>query len=195
MDRDDGIHVDILRSGRKTVGLEIRTDGSVLVRAPYRMSQARIRAFLDEKQSWIERHRRAAEARRQTMDSVEKLSEKDLRELAARARQDMGERAAFFAPVVGVGYGRVTIRAQRTRWGSCSAAGNLNFNCLLMLAPPAVRDYVAVHELCHRKFMDHSPRFWAEVERVMPDWRERRRWLRENGALLMARLDTGGIGR
>ena len=63
----------------------------------------------------------------------------------------------------------------------------------LRQAPEPVREYVAVHELCHRKYMDHSPLFWAEVERVLPDWRERRRWLRENGGALLARLDGGDI--
>ena len=95
---------------------------------------------------------------------------------------------AYYAPIVGVSYGRITIRSQRSRWGSCSSNGNLNFNCLLMLVPPGVLDSVVVHELCHRKEMNHSPRFYAEVLRVLPDYRERDRWLKENGAMLMARL-------
>ena len=86
---------------------------------------------------------------------------------------------------VGVTYGRITIRNQRTRWGSCSAKGNLNFNCLLMKAPPEVLDYVVVHELCHRLEMNHSPRFWAQVERVLPDYKVSRKWLREHGNELM----------
>ena len=195
MDRTREIQVDILRSGRRTVGLEIRPDGSVLVRAPYAMSQARIRAFLDGKRDWILRHRAQALARQEARRDIEPLTEEELAALAAGARQDMQERVRRFAPIVGVTYGRITIRRQRTRWGSCSAKGNLNFNCLLLLAPPEVRDYVAVHELCHRRCMDHSPRFWAEVERVLPDWRERRRWLRVNGDALMARLDRGGARR
>lgn len=194
MDKTREIQVDIVRSGRKSLAVEIRPDGGVLVRAPYGLSQARIRAFLDAKRKWIETRRAAVLARRQAADSLEKLTAAELDALAAAARTDLTERTARFAPMVGVTYGRVTIRRQRTRWGSCSAKGNLNFNCLLMLAPPEVRDYVAVHELCHRKHMDHSRRFWAEVERVLPDWRERRRWLRDNGELLMARLDRDGTG-
>ena len=92
------------------------------------------------------------------------------------------------APLVGVSIHRVTIRCQRTRWGSCSAKGNINLNCLLMICPEEVRDYVVVHELCHRREMNHSPRFWAEVERVMPDYRRHRRWLKEEGSALMGRL-------
>lgn len=98
------------------------------------------------------------------------------------------EITAHFAPLVGVDYGRITIRAQRTRWGSCSAQGNLNFNCLLMLTPDDVIEYVVVHELCHRKEMNHSARFLAEVERVLPQYRESRRWLKEHGGGLIGRL-------
>ena len=97
------------------------------------------------------------------------------------------ERVRYFAPKVGVDYGMITIRNQKTRWGSCSARGNLNFNCLLMLAPSEVIDYVVVHELCHRKELNHSPRFWAEVARVLPDYKRQERWLKENGKRLMAR--------
>ena len=99
---------------------------------------------------------------------------------------------AYYAPAVGVTYDRITIRSQRTRWGSCSSRGNLNFNCLLMLAPEKVVDYVVVHELCHRKEMNHSPRFWAEVERILPDYRQSKRWLKENGQSLMGQLPPKG---
>ena len=109
-------------------------------------------------------------------------------DFAIHSAKDLPERAARFAPLVGAGYGRITIRAQRTRWGSCSGKGNLNFNCLLMLAPEAVRDYVVVHELCHRKEMNHSQRFWQEVEALLPDYRTPRKWLKDNGSALIARL-------
>ena len=85
-------------------------------------------------------------------------------------------------------YGRIAVRCQKSKWGSCSAKGNLNFNCLLLLAPQEVLDYVVVHELCHLREMNHSARFWQYVAAVIPDHRERRRWLREHGAELMARV-------
>jgi predicted metal-dependent hydrolase len=82
---------------------------------------------------------------------------------------------------MGVEYGRITIRMQKSRWGSCSGKGNLNFNCLLMRTPDEIIDYVVVHELCHLKEMNHSPRFWAEVEKIFPDYKERRKWLKDHG--------------
>jgi predicted metal-dependent hydrolase len=89
---------------------------------------------------------------------------------------------------MGISYGRITVRSQHTRWGSCSAKGNLNFNCLLMLVPQEVLDYVVVHELCHRKELNHSARFWAQVERILPDYRIHRKWLKDHGSALIGRL-------
>ena len=170
--------------------MEIRPDGEVLVRAPRRVSDRWIADFVESRRGWIERHRQEIDRRRRALADVTPLTAAELAELTARAGPEIGALAARYAPVVGVDYGRITIRRQRTRWGSCSSKGNLSFNCLLMLVPEHVREYVVIHELCHRKVMDHSPRFWAEVERVAPDWRDSRRWLRENGGALLARLEA-----
>jgi len=116
------------------------------------------------------------------------FSPEEVKALARQAAKELPVRVRKFAPLVGVDYGRITIRSQRTRWGSCSAKGNLNFNCLLMLCPEEVRDYVVIHELCHRKELNHSPRFWAEVEKVCPDYARHRKWLKENGGSLIAGL-------
>lgn len=183
------LQYELIRSARRTVSLELRPDGSLLVRAPRRMSGAAVEAFVASRRPWIEKHRAALALQREQLAGLEPFSREELERLAALARQVLPRKAERFASVLGVRYGRITIRRQRTRWGSCSARGDLSLNCLLMLAPERVQDYVVVHELCHRKHMDHSPRFWAEVERVMPDWRESRRWLRENGAALLARLE------
>ena len=106
----------------------------------------------------------------------------------ALAKQVIPEKVAYYARIMGVTYGRISIRKQKTRWGSCSREGNLNFNCLLMMTPPEVLDYVVVHELSHRLEMNHSARFWAQVEKVMPDYRVPRKWLKEHGGKLMMRM-------
>ena len=154
------------------------------MRCPRRMSNADIRRFVESKSGWIEKHleKRTAAAR------LPVFTDEQLQVLARQARQTIPERVAHFAPLVGVTYGRITIRSQHTLWGSCSSKGNLNFNCLLMLTPPEVLDYVVVHELCHRKEMNHSARFWAEVGRALPDYEIRQKWLRENGTALISRL-------
>lgn len=173
----------IIRSARKTISLEIRPDGSLLVRAPRRMSDRAIREFVLSKESWLREKLKKYEAR----TPLPLLTEAQLGDLKTRARADLAARASRLAPLVGVSYGRITIRAQKTRWGSCSREGNLNFNCLLLLAPKPVLDYVIVHELCHRKEMNHSPAFWAEVAAILPDYAESRRWLKEHGGTLLAR--------
>ena len=178
---------ELIRSRRKTVAAEIR-GGRLLVRAPLHMPEAEILRFLQAHRRWIDAHLAAAQAREAERKAVRVLTAEEVRALAERALRVIPGRVAHYAPLVGVTYGRITIRSQRSRWGSCSARGNLNFNCLLMLTPPAVLDSVVVHELCHRKEMNHSPRFYAEVLRVFPAYREQERWLKENGARLMAML-------
>jgi hypothetical protein len=106
-----------------------------------------------------------------------------LRELA---RQRLAEAAARHAARLGRAAGRISLRDPRGRWGSCNAAGDLMFSWRLILAPDAVLDYVAAHEVAHLEEMSHAPRFWAVVERLRPDWRDQRAWLRRNGAALMA---------
>lgn len=100
--------------------------------------------------------------------------------LSERALRRIRQRLEHYAPLIGRQPGRVTIREQKTRWGSCSGKGNLNFNWKLIMAPPPVLDYVVIHELCHLWEFNHSPRFWALVERQMPDYRVWKKWLKDH---------------
>lgn len=172
----------ILRSQRRTTAIEIRPDGTVLVRCPNRMSDAQVRELVRSKAFWI----RAKLAAQPTQETP--MTPDQVRTLADRARQDIPQRVKHYACQMGVSYGRITIRSQRTRWGSCSSKGNLNFNCLLMLAPMQVIDYVVVHELCHRLHMNHSAAFWTEVAKIMPDYAHWRKWLKDNGRAILTQL-------
>ena len=182
------IPVDLIRSRRRTLSLELRPDGRFLLRAPLRCRAQELDAFVEKNRAWMERKLREQAERQRAFAAIPALSQEELRKLQARGREVFAARVAHFAPLVGVSWGRISVRRQHSKWGSCSGKGNLNFNCLLLLAPAEVLDYVVVHELCHRLEMNHSPRFWAEVGRVCPGYREARRWLRENGEALMARL-------
>ncbi len=181
------LHYKIIYSKRKTIAIELNMDG-ILVRAPKGMPCREIEAFLKEKESWIEKHLKKIEEKKERISGLQPFSMEEIDVLADKALLVIPEKVKRYATLVGVDYGRITIRSQRTRWGSCSSKGNLNFNCLLMLFPDEVVDYVVVHELCHRKHMNHSAAFYAEVERVFPEYRRCQKWLKENGGLYLSRL-------
>ncbi len=182
----------VIRSRRKTVSLRIREDGTPEVRAPLFMPEREIRRFVQQHQEWIRKQQQRNAARQISRSGIPPLTEEERKKLMKQAREDLCGRAAYYAPRMRVRYGRVTIRTQRSKWGSCSAAGNLNFNALLMFTPEQVRDYVVVHELAHRREMNHSPAFWAAVEEILPDYREARKWLKTHGEELMCRLPQAG---
>ncbi len=183
------MEVTVIRSDRKTIALQVNPDLTVTVRAPRRMSDRDIRLFVQEKEPWIRKHVEQLRQRNEQYDSqgLEPLTYAELHELADKALAYIPGRVAYFADKMGITYGQITIRNQKTRWGSCSSKGNLNFNCLLMLTPPEVIDYVVVHELCHRKEMNHLKAFWDEVAHVMPDYDKARLWLKSEGDMIMRR--------
>ena len=179
--------VTVIRSNRKTVAIQVNSDLSVTVRAPYSASEKDIEEILKKKEAWISRHIEKIKETKERFEAepTEKLTREKVIALAEEALKVIPERVEYFAKVIGVTYGKITVRNQKTRWGSCSSKGNLNFNCLLMLAPPEVLDYVVVHELCHRKQMNHSKAFWLEVEKVLPNYKEVRKWLKEEGSQMI----------
>ena len=185
---EDRIYFELIRSDRRTCQIQVKSDGSVLVRAPRFMPERDIMNFVSEKEEWITRAQAKVMKARESIADTEPLTEEEIDRLADKALEYIPDIVEHFATLMGVEYGRITVRNQRTRWGSCSGKKNLNFNCLLMLTPPAVIDYVVVHELCHLKEMNHSADFWRQVETVLPDYRERRLWLKRNGGALIARM-------
>lgn len=169
------------------MALEVR-GGDVIVRAPNRYPQKKIDEFVAAHDAWLKDKLAKSAAQSKTAEQMGFLSEGDLKLLAEKARAYIPQRAAIFAKEIGVTYGTITIRCQRTKWGSCSGKGNLNFNCLLMLTPPEVIDCVVAHELCHRKEMNHSARFYAEVRRAFPEYDKWQKWLKDNGGAILRRM-------
>lgn len=179
--------VTVIRSNRKTVAIQVNSNLSVTVRAPRSVSEKDIEEILKKKEAWISKHIEKIKETKERVEAepTEKLTREKVIALAEEALKVIPERVEYFAKVIGVTYGKITVRNQKTRWGSCSSKGNLNFNCLLMLVPPEVLDYVVVHELCHRKQMNHSKAFWLEVEKVLPNYKEVRKWLKEEGSQMI----------
>lgn len=179
----EDIKIGIIRSNRKTLGIEVTKEGKVLVRAPYFLPLQEIEKIVKKKELWI--MKKILEINQQKFDRQQsgtgEPTEERIRFLTAQARNEIPGRVKYFAEQMQVSYGRICIRHQKTRWGSCSSKGNLNFNCMLMAMPKEIQDYVIVHELCHRKEMNHSEEFWKEVEAVLPDYRVRKKWLRDYG--------------
>lgn len=181
----------LVRSSRTTLAIQITRQGEVVVRAPRHCPKSFVEAFLKEKQAWIERKqwelKQQEAVRGEEGKAAFTLPGTPAEEAVYRAQASevFARKAAYYAARMGVTYNKITIRDQKTRWGSCSGKGNLNFNWRLVLAPVPVLDYVVVHELAHRREMNHSSRFWDVVGEIMPDYQIHRRWLRDHGSSLM----------
>lgn len=180
----DASEVYVKRMNRKTVSISVDGDGNAIVKAPMRMSARDIMAFVNEHEEWIRRRRQEMKASRP--DKV--LTMAEIRRLGDEAVAYIPGRVRLYAQRMGLKYGRITIKNQRSRWGSCSAKKNLNFNCLLMLCPKEVIDAVVVHELCHLVHMNHSKEFYALVRSVYPEYDRWNGWLKENGSAVMRRM-------
>lgn len=178
----------VIRSARRTTAVQVKADGSVIVRAPLRAEDAQIEAFMRQQEPWIERARQRLAEQQAARLAVAPFTKAEIEAMCRDAKAIVPARASAWAQRMGVSFGRVTIRCQRSKWGSCNAKGDLSINCLLMRAPEEVLDYILVHELCHRKQMNHSAAFWAEVAKVLPDYRQRERWLKEHGRELIDRI-------
>ena len=182
------LDIPVIFSDRKSVCVEIRRDGTPVIRAPKRMPTRQIEDFIRAHRSWIDTHISSVLEKKSKTDLIPALSEAEKASLSVSAERVIPDRFTFFAERVGVTYGKLTLRFMKSKWGSCSANGDIRINTLLMLAPPFVLDAIVIHELCHRKQMNHSAAFYREVYRVCPDYDKAKAWLKENGAAILARL-------
>ena len=168
---------ELIRSSRRTLSVEIRRDGGVVVRAPMRMKAEEIERFLHERQEWIETHLKRI-GKRSAEYNYDSYSEEQIGELKRRAMEIIPPIVSKYQTLIGVEPTSVRINRAKGRFGSCSGKDSLNFSCFLMLYPMEAIEYVVVHELCHIKEHNHSNAFYREIEKVMPDYKERRRLLK-----------------
>lgn len=178
----------LIRSNRRSFSISISPDGQITVRVPMRATQKEISHLLIEKRIWIVTKYLEVQEKQRNRPVSELTDTQRLaleKRYIAAAKEYFPKRVTHFHQFTGGSYNRITIRDQKTRWGSCSARGTLSFNWRLMLAPPAILDYVVVHELCHLTHMNHSAAFWQKVESVYPDYRTARKWLKDHGQELV----------
>ena len=167
---------ELIRSRRRTLALEITKDCRVLVRAPLRLSQAKIDAFVESHTDWIQIH---LEQQRQRMAAAPPPpTEADIAALKVKARVILTEKVAYWSTKMGLRPTGLKITTARKRYGSCSGKNSLCFSCFLMDCPEDAIDLVVVHELCHIKEKNHGPRFYALLEQYLPDYKERKKLLK-----------------
>ena len=166
----------LIRSKRKTLAIEITRDARLVVRAPLRCSQTRIEQFLTEKQTWITLHLQKMQQRRENHPEPTPEEEIFLRQKARNLLPGLVNRYAVQMDVQPAG---ITITGARTRFGSCSPKNRLSFSFRLMDYPMEAIEYVVVHELAHILHKNHSAAFYAEIEKILPDWRERNKLLKQ----------------
>lgn len=167
---------ELVRSGRKTLAVEITGDCRVVVRAPVRLSGERIERFVAEHEEWIAKH---LEAQRKRKENHPLPTEAEREAYIRKAKEILPGKVEQYGEIMGVYPTGITITGAEKRFGSCSAKNRICFSWRLMAYPEEAIDYVVVHELAHIRHKDHSRAFYACVEKVLPDWRARRRMLRE----------------
>ena len=165
----------LIRSKRKSISIEINERCEVIVRTPNRMSRYDVEKFVLEKQNWIEKSLKTMQKRAENRKTY---TDEDIKALYKKAREILQSRLEFWSSVTGFTPTGVKITSAKKRFGSCSPKNSLCFSVYLFDYPAAAIDYVIVHELCHIKEHNHSARFWALVQKYMPDYKERQKLLK-----------------
>lgn len=181
-------NVEVRRSKRKSAAIKITADMQIVVFVPLYVSDNEIERMVISKSKWIDEHMLKVQSTIGERSKLEKITFEQVKELADQAVEYIPKRVKYYAEKENFVYNKITIKNLVSRWGSCSTKGNLNFNCLLMLTPDYVIDYIVVHELCHLREMNHSEKFWTEVEKIMPDYQRAELWLKQNGGNLISRM-------
>ncbi|MFA5839825.1 MAG: SprT family zinc-dependent metalloprotease [Candidatus Margulisiibacteriota bacterium] len=177
------LNANLLRSHRRTLALQIAHDGGLVIRAPHRLPEDVIRQFVQKKMAWIVKKQQIARQRINLNSRQTDLNATEIKEYKQRALAVISDRSQYFAEIMGVNYKRLSITSAQQRWGSCTQQGHVNFSWRLVLQPLSIIDYVVVHELAHLRHLNHSKKFWELVSTILPDYKQRRAWLKQNGGL------------
>lgn len=214
---------EIIRSKRKTVSIQIKDDGKLIVRAPLRLSKKNILSIVKKHQNWINTKQQEVIQRKKTLKKFSEGEEflylgkyyplkivndnenlltfdnnfylsyyclSNAKEVFSNWYKQNAEkiikyRTEYYADINNLKYTKIKISNAKTRWGSCSYNGNISINWRLIMAPVEVLDYVIVHELVHLKIDNHSKDFWQNVEKIYPDYKKAKKWLKDNAHLLL----------
>lgn len=173
------ISYKLKRSKRaKRMRLAVYCDGSVVVTSPFGIGQSIIEKFIADKKQWVFDKIRFFKST--DSKAIRTFSRKDYLENKDRAFALVNERVRFYNEIYGYSYNKIFIKNQKTRWGSCSRKQNLSLNYKIMFLPQKHMDYIIVHEICHLKEFNHSRKFWALVEKAIPNYLDIKKELRNH---------------
>ena len=165
---------NVIYSDRKTVNISVK-DGNVIIKAPRRIKKEELLRIIEKHKAWIDK---AVIREREKREKYETLDENEIKALKKSAREYLTEKCEYFSNLMGLKYNRITITSAKTRFGSCTTQKNISFSYRLMLYPEPAREYVVVHELAHLIEMNHSKKFYAIIEKYLPDYQERKKLLK-----------------
>ena len=168
------MNIEVKKSFRKTIALTVK-NWVVIVKAPYFFTKKSLNLFIDKHIDWI--NKRLEDETKSIIDQSK------IDEYKEKAKEYIPIRTEEIAENSWLRFNAIKITSAKTRWGSCTSKKNLNFSYRLILCPEKVIDYVISHELAHLTHMNHSKDFWWEVERIMPDYKEHKKWLRDNASI------------
>ena len=179
----DGFMVEVIRSNRKTASIGVQTDRTIIIRVPQRSTDKQVKELFCNHENYVKKL-----ISKLPEQSALPYSPEEIEHFKQLASQEIPPLVQLYAQMLGVTYGKITIRCQRSKYGSCSSNGNLSFNCLLSDMPPQIMQFVVAHEVCHRLEMNHSKRFYALLQSIYPSYQESNTWLKKNGLFYISRI-------
>ena len=175
--------VEVIKTLRRSLVLTVK-NGVIIVKAPVNFSDRKIDEFLRSKRGWIDKRLKEYEESKNAV----KLADEEIEKLRCETKKIVTYLADKYSKIIGVSFNKITVKKQRTVWGSCSIKGNLNFNLLLSLMPKEIIEYVVIHELCHLKEMNHSNKFWRLVKTYCSDYEYSKKWLKKEGKKILNKI-------